>query len=55
MKNRFSGISLVYIIIALATLVSFGMAQSRGLRMLNLLSGSLTSNSGPDRSGPDHK
>lgn len=53
MKKWLSGIQLFYLIFALAAVVSFGYSQARGIRLLNIFSGSLSSHSGPD--GPDHK
>jgi hypothetical protein len=53
MKNRIPILPLFYIAFALSLLVGFGYTQSRGIRLLNIFSGSLYSHSGHD--GPDHK
>lgn len=53
MKKRMSITQIFYIIFALGLLGSFGFGQYSGLPLLNLVTGSLHSQSIHD--GPDHK
>lgn len=47
MKNRVTGIQLVYIILAVVSLGSLAYTQSRGMRLLNVFSSGLKAHSGP--------
>ncbi len=53
MKNTSPRLFIAYVVIALSLLTSMGIAQSRGMRLINVFSGSLSSHSGHD--GPEHK
>jgi hypothetical protein len=54
MKNRLSGIPLFYLIFALGLIVTLGVTQARGMRLLNAFTGAgLTSQGHPD--APEHK
>jgi hypothetical protein len=53
MKKYLSGFQIFYLVFALALVVSFGITQARGLRLLNVFGGGISSHSGHD--GPDHK
>ena len=53
MKNTSPRLFIAYLLIAMTLLTTMGLAQSRGMRLLNVFSGSLSSHSGHD--GPDHK
>lgn len=53
MKKRIPILPLLYIVFALSLLTGFGYTQARGIRLLNILSGSLYTHSSHD--GPDHK
>lgn len=47
MKNRVTGIQLIYIALAVTALGSFAYTQSRGMRLLNVFSSGLKAHSGP--------